>query len=179
MRCVHAAVGIAMAAALLVAAGAGPAHAACPAPANGAFEGLQIETSDVMFYETFFGEVLQAAEVQRRDHPGLDRLRGYCYRDVLIVVRQDLKMPRPTGWVQINFAVSDAAAVQHELEGRIATSSVAQMPDAQRNAIVRLRLKPDVRRGDCRAVRLEVGGPEGFMIGFDQFKAETCEAGDK
>jgi hypothetical protein len=147
------------------------------AVADGAFEGIQIETSDLVRYETFFREVLQAAEVQRRDHPGLDNLRGYCYRDVLVVVRQDLKTARPTGWVQINFTVPDAAAVQRELEDRIAKSSLAKMDESGKSAIVRLRLKPDVRRGDCKATRLEVGGPEGFMVGFDQIKTETCEAG--
>ena len=56
-------------------------------------------------YEQFFESVLQSPVVQRVDHPRLDSLRGYCYRGVLIVVRQDFRTPRPTGWVQINFLV--------------------------------------------------------------------------
>ena len=161
----------ACAALLLAAPGGGAARAAtCSVEGAASFEGVQVETSDIALYETFFGDLLEAKEVQRRDHPELDRLRGYCYRDVLIVVRQDLKTARPTGWVQINFTVPDAAAVQSELEGRI-----AKMDERGRSA-VRLRLKPDVRRGDCKATRLEVGGPEGFMVGFDQIKPETCEA---
>ncbi len=139
------------------------------------FEGIQIETADITLYELFFETVLQARRVQTMEHPQVDRLRGYCYRDVLIVVRQDLKGARPTGWVQINYVVSDVAAVQQELEQSYRASPVAQRDEAERNKIVRFRLKPDVRRGDCRAVRLEVGGPEGFMIGFDQFKTGSCK----
>ncbi|HZS11911.1 MAG TPA: VOC family protein [Nitrospirales bacterium] len=162
---------VAVLALLLIGTAVSESIAACSTGGTASFEGVQIETSDISLYETFFGEVLQATEVQRRDHPGLDNLRGYCYRDVLVVVRQDLKTARPTGWVQINFTVPDAAAVQSELEGRI-----AKMDDGRKAAIARLRLKPDVRRGDCKATRLEVGGPEGFMVGFDQIKPETCEA---
>ena len=139
------------------------------------FEGIQIETADVTLYEIFFETILRAQRVQTMEHPQVDRLRGYCYRDVLIVVRQDVKAARPTGWVQINYAVPDVAAVQQELEQAFRTSPVAQRGEAERNKIVRFRLKPDVRRGDCRAVRLEVGGPEGFMIGFDQFKTGSCK----
>lgn len=142
------------------------------------FQGVQIETADITLYELFFETILQAARVQTMEHPQVDRLRGYCYRDVLIVVRQDLKTARPTGWVQINYAVSDVAVVQQELEQSYRTSPVAQRAETERNKIVRFRLKPDVRRGDCRAVRLEVGGPEGFMIGFDQFKEGSCKPGE-
>ena len=70
-----------------------------------ALESVQVETSDIRLYEQFFEAVLQAPVVQRADHPRADSLRGYCYRDVLIVVRQDFRTPRPTGWVQINFLV--------------------------------------------------------------------------
>ena len=69
------------------------------------FESVQVETSDIRLYEQFFEAVLQAPVIQRADHPRADSLRGYCYRDVLIVVRQDFRTPRPTGWVQINFLV--------------------------------------------------------------------------
>jgi len=142
------------------------------------FEGVQIETADITLYELFFETILQAQRVQTMEHPQIDRLRGYCYRDVLIVVRQDLKSARPAGWVQINYMVPDVAAVQQELEQSYRTSPVAQRDEAERNKIVRFRLKPDVRRGDCRAARLEVGGPEGFMIGFDQFKSGSCKTNE-
>lgn len=154
-----------------------------PAPDNSmsdspGFEGLQIETADITLYELFFETILQAPRVQTMEHPQVDRLRGYCYRDVLIVVRQDLKTARLTGWVQINYVVPDVAAVQQELEQSYRMSPVAQRDEMERNKIVRFRLKPDVRRGDCRAVRLEVGGPEGFMIGFDQFKEGGCKTSE-
>jgi len=148
-----------------------------PSSAPG-FEGVQIETADITLYELLFETILQAQRVQTMEHPQIDRLRGYCYRDVLIVVRQDLKTARPTGWVQINYTVPDVAAVQRELEQAYRKSPVARRDDAERNTIVRFRLKPDVRRGDCRASRLEVGGPEGFMIGFDQFKAGSCKTSE-
>ena len=142
-------------------------------------EGVQIETADITLYELFFETILQAKRVQTMEHPQVDRLRGYCYRDVLIVVRQDLKTGRPTGWVQINYVVPDVAAVQQELEQSYRTSPVAQRDEAERNKIVRFKLKADVRRSDCRAARLEVGGPEGFMIGFDQFKEGSCKPGEQ
>ena len=139
------------------------------APLEG-FEGVQIETSNIRLYEQFFEAVLQVPVIQRVDHPGADSLRGYCYRDMLIVVRQDVHTPRPTGWVQINFAVSNAAALQDELEQAYRTSPVYRLNEEDRAKIVRFRLKPDVMRGDRKAIRLEVYGPEGFMIGFDQYK---------
>jgi hypothetical protein len=135
-----------------------------------AFENVQIETSDLTRHERFFEAVLHAPVVQRMDHPQVDSLRGYCYRGVLIVVRQDLRTPRPTGWVQINFTVSDAAAVQEELERSVRASSLYELSEEERAKVVRFRLKPDVMRGARKAVRLEVFGPEGFMIGFDQYK---------
>lgn len=134
------------------------------------FESVQVETSDIKRHEQFFESVLHAPVVQRIDHPQLDSLRGYCYRGVLIVVRQDLRTPRPTGWVQINFTVSDVAAVQGELERAYRASSVYQLSEEDRAKIVRFRLKPDVMRGDRQVIRLEVAGPEGFMLGFDQDK---------
>jgi hypothetical protein len=142
------------------------------------FEGVQIETADITLYELFFETILQAQRVQTMEHPQIDRLRGYCYRDVLIVVRQDLKSARPTGWVQINYAVADVVTVQQELEQSYRASPIAQRNETERNKIVRFRLKPDVRRGNCRAVRLEVAGPEGFMIGFDQFKTGSCKTNE-
>jgi hypothetical protein len=134
------------------------------------FESVQVETSDIIRYEQFFESVLHAPVVQRLDHPQVDRLRGYCYRGVLIVVRQDLRTARPTGWVQINFVVPDVAALQNELEQAYRASSVYRLSEEERAKIVRFRLKQDVMRGDRRVIRLEVAGPEGFMIGFDQDK---------
>ena len=150
-----------------------PAGSAPSTPSAGestAFENVQIETSDLMRHERFFEAVLHAPVVQRMDHPQVDSLRGYCYRGVLIVVRQDLRTPRPTGWVQINFTVSDAAAVQEELERSVRASSLYDLSEEERAKVVRFRLKLDVMRGARKAVRLEVFGPEGFMIGFDQYK---------
>ena len=134
------------------------------------FENVQIETSDITRHEQFFETVLRAPVVLRLDHPQVDSLRGYSYRGVLIVVRQDLRTARPTGWVQINFTVSDVAALQSELEQAYRASSVYQLSEEDRAKIVRFRLKPDVMRGDHHVIRLEVAGPEGFMIGFDQDK---------
>jgi hypothetical protein len=134
------------------------------------FQSVQVETSNVTRYEQFFESVLHAQIVQSLDHSQVDRLRGYCYRGVLIVVRQDLRTPRPTGWVQINFMISDVAALQGELEQAYRASAVYQLTEEDRAKIVRFRLKPDVMRGDRHVIRLEVAGPEGFMIGFDQVK---------
>jgi hypothetical protein len=131
---------------------------------------VQVETSDIRLYEQFFEAVLQAPAVQRVDHPRADSLRGYCYRGVLMVVRQDFRKPRPTGWVQINFLVPNVVALQGELEQAYRASSVYQLSEEDRGKIVRFRLKPDVMRGDRQVIRLEVAGPEGFMIGFDQDK---------
>ena len=131
-------------------------------------ESVQVETSDITRYEQFFESVLHTPVVQRMDHPQVDNLRGYCYRGVLIVVRQDLRTPRPTGWVQINFTVSDVSAVQAEVEGAYRASALSQLAEEERTKIVRFRLKPEVSRGHRKAIRFEVTGPEGFMIGFDQ-----------
>jgi len=133
-------------------------------------ESLQIETSDLKLYEGFFESILQAPSVLRMDHPQKDVLRGYCYRGISIIVRQDLQQARPTGWIQINFSVQDVGAVQGELERAYQGSSVFKLEEAERNKIIRFKLKPDVMRGNRKAARLEVFGPEGFMIGFDQYK---------
>jgi len=134
------------------------------------FESVQVETSDITRHEQFFESILHAPVVQRMDHPQVDSLRGYCYRGVLIVVRQDLRTPRPTGWVQINFTVSDVAAVQEEVEGSYRASTLSQLVEEERVKIVRFRFKSEVTRGHRKATRFEVTGPEGFMIGFDQYK---------
>jgi hypothetical protein len=132
-------------------------------------DSIQVEASDPVLYEQFFG-ILKATLIEQHEHPGRDRLRGYCYRGVVIIVRQDMQTPRSTGWVQINFTVQDAAAVQQELERLISESAVAKLEETERNKIIRFRLKPDVTRGDRKAVRLEIFGPDGFMIGFNQYK---------
>jgi hypothetical protein len=138
------------------------------------FEGVQIETSNIASHELLFELVLGARSVFKVDHPQVDHLRGYCYRDVLIVIRQDLKTARPTGWVQVNFVVPDAEAVQRELEEAI-RRGLGDRDEPTRATIARLKLKPDVPRSNCRASRLELYGPEGFLIGFDQFKPGTCK----
>jgi hypothetical protein len=145
-------------------------------PVPAVLEGVQIETEDIGAHELFFETILGARRVLHHDHPEKDRFRGYCYRGVLIVVRQDLKIARPTGWVQVNFAVADVSSIKEQLEQALQRSSVAQRDEAEREKIVRIRLKADVPRSDCRAIRLEVSGPEGFLIGFDQFKAGTCKS---
>jgi hypothetical protein len=145
---------------------------------QGELEGIQIESSDIGLYELFFSQVVHADEVQRIDHPQIDFIRGYCYRNVLIVVRQDVKTPRPTGWVQVNFSVSDVGDVQKRIEQASRDSDLATVDEAERRKVVRLRFKPDVPRNNCRVDRLEVNGPEGFMIGFDEFKEGSCKNPD-
>jgi hypothetical protein len=139
---------------------------------GGIFDSIQFETSDLKSFEVFFGDLLRAPLIERRDHPDKDSMRGYCYRGVRLIIRRDYAVPRPTGWVQINFVVSDVSAVQREIESALKSSSVASLSEAERDRIVRIRLKPDVRRGSRKAARLEVAGPEGFMIGFNQYTHE-------
>jgi hypothetical protein len=127
------------------------------------FENVQIETSDIRLHELLFEQVLHAVAVQRLDHPQTDHLRTYCYRGIVIVIRQDLRTPRPTGWVQLNFIVSNVAHVQQELE-----SASQTLNEQERQQVARFRMKPDVMRGKRKVDRLEVYGPEGFLIGFDQ-----------
>ncbi|MDE3242319.1 MAG: hypothetical protein KGO52_06330 [Nitrospirota bacterium] len=134
-------------------------------------DSVQIETSDLRLFETFLGEVLKARLVERRDHLGKDSIRGYCYRGILVVVRKNHESPRPTGWVQLNFAVPDVEIVQRELETTLAEPRLASLSQAERERVVRIRLKPDVRRGNRKAIRLEVLGPEGFVVGFNQYKS--------
>lgn len=133
------------------------------------FESVQLETSDITLFERFFETVLQADRVETIDHPQKDSIRGYCYRHMRIVIRQDFQHPRPTGWVQLNFEVPDAQAV-HETLRRVSEEALPMtMMEADRHKVVRLKLKLDVMRGQRKAVRLEVYGPEGFLIGFDQY----------
>lgn len=140
---------------------------ACRLSDGSTFENIQIETADIHLHEQLFESVLHAPLVQRLDHPQTDHIRAYCYRHVLIVVRQDLRTPRPTGWVQLNFVANDVAALQQELESAARTVFAALDTEA-REQIVRFRLKPGVMRNHRKVDRLEVYGPEGFLIGFDQ-----------
>lgn len=157
-------------------------HASCPpeggheqeraggqSPASTPFEYLQIETSDIRLHELFFEKILQADRRETIDHPQKDAIRGYCYRHVHVVIRQDVQHPRPTGWVQLNFEVPDAQAVHAELSHMSERSLPATLSDEERQKVVRFKLKPDVTRGHRKAVRLEVYGPEGFLVGFDQY----------
>lgn len=139
-----------------------------------ALESLQVETSDIRAYEHFFEQYLRIPASLHLDHPQVDHVRAYCYRNVLIVVRQDIELPRPTGWVQVNFIVPDLQSVQRELEdaARRLASAEADPP----STAYRLRLKSDVPRNYCRVDRLELSGPEGFMIGFNQVREGTCRS---
>lgn len=141
----------------------------CSLPDGTAFENIQIETADIHLHEQLFESVLRAALVQRLDHPQTDRIRAYCYRNILIVIRQDLRTPRPTGWVQVNFMVNDVAALQQELETTVRTA-FETLDVKERDSIVRFRLKSGVMRNHRKVDRLEVYGPEGFLIGFDQLQ---------
>jgi hypothetical protein len=139
-------------------------------PFSGGLENVQIETSDIRSFEQFFELVFQTPPVEQIEHPGTDSLRGYCYRGVLIIVRQDFRTPRPTGWVQLNFKVQDVAAVQEKLESAYRMSPLFQLQESEKSKIVRFHLKANVMRSGRQVTRLEVSGPEGFMIGFDQAK---------
>jgi hypothetical protein len=142
---------------------------------SGDLESVQVESADIALYERFFEEVLKAETVFRVEHPQVDYLRGYCYHGLLIVIRQDLRTPRPTGWLQVNFQVANAELVQRQLEGRLRESSLTSLDEDQQRRIVLFKWKPDVPRSGCRVSRLEVMGPEGFMIGFNQVKEQTCQ----
>lgn len=140
-----------------------PSEVSCHTSVGEGFENLQIETSDITLHERFFEQVLHASVVQRLDHPQTDHIRAYCYRGVLVVIRHDLRTPRPTGWVQLNFTVPNVTAVRQDLESTSRTLS-----EEERDKVARFRMKPDVMRGNRKVDRLEVYGPEGFLIGFDQ-----------
>lgn len=145
-------------------------HPTCgPAAAEG-FSNIQIETSDITLHERLFEQVFHASSIQRLDHPQTDLIRIYCLRNVVVSIRQDLRTPRPTGWVQINFWVADVASLQETLQSAVRDSSLAQLTETDREKIVRFRMKPGVMRGNRKVDRLEVYGPEGFLIGFDQPK---------
>ena len=132
------------------------------------FSNIQIETSDITLHERLFEQVLHAPSIQRLDHPQSDVIRVYCLRDVVVSIRQDLRHPHQTGWVQINFWVKDVASIQEALQSAVRDSALSQLADAEREKIVRFRMKPGVTRGHRKVDRLEVYGPEGFLIGFDQ-----------
>ena len=143
-------------------------HPACGPSTLEGFSNVQIETSDITLHERLFEQVLHAAIIQRLDHPQSDLMRVYCLRDVVVVIRQDLRQPRQTGWVQINFWVKDVQSVQETLQSAVHDSALSQLAEVDREKIVRFRMKPNVMRGHRKVDRLEVYGPEGFLIGFDQ-----------
>jgi hypothetical protein len=134
------------------------------------FSNIQIETSDITLHERLFEQVLHAPSIQRLDHPQADVIRVYCLRDMVVTIRQDLRHPHQTGWVQINFWVKDVASIQEALQSAVGDSALSQLADAEREKIVRFRMKPGVMRAQRKVDRLEVYGPEGFLIGFDQPK---------
>ena len=142
--------------------------ASCRPSAPDGFENIQIETSDIRLHEQLFEDLLHAPAIQRLDHPLTDHIRIYCYRGITIIICQDLRTPRPTGWVQLNFTVMDVVAVQQQLESAYCAYSFACLSEPERDKIVRFRMKPGVMRGNRKVDRLEVYGPEGFLIGFDQ-----------
>ena len=144
-----------------------PTSEHCRLASGSTFENIQIETTDIHLHEQLFESVLHAALVQKLDHPQTDRIRAYCYRHLLVVIRQDLRTPRPTGWVQVNFVVGDVVALQQELE-TAARAAFATLDVKEREKIVRFRLKQGMTRNQWKVDRLEVYGPEGFLIGFDQ-----------
>lgn len=143
-------------------------HPTCGPSTTEGLSNIQIETSDITLHEQLFERVLHAPSIQRLDHPQTDLIRIYCLRDVVVTIRQDLRHPRQTGWVQINFWVKDVASVQETLQSAVRHSALAQLAETDRDKIVRFRMKPGVMRGHRKVDRLEVYGPEGFLIGFDQ-----------
>lgn len=143
-------------------------HQQCEPSTTEGLSNIQIETSDITLHERLFEQVFHAPTIQRLDHPQTDLIRIYCLRDVVVTIRQDLRHPRQTGWVQINFWVKDVASVQETLQSAVRDSALAKLAEAERDKIVRFRMKPGVMRGHRKVDRLEVYGPEGFLIGFDQ-----------
>ncbi len=143
-------------------------HLNCGPSAAEGFSNIQIETSDITLHEQLFEQVFHAQSIQRLDHPQTDLIRIYCLRDVVVAIRQDLRHPRQTGWVQINFWVKDVASLQETLQTAVHDSALGQLADADRDKVVRFRMKQGVMRGQRKVDRLEVYGPEGFLIGFDQ-----------
>ena len=142
-------------------------HAACGDSTSEGFSNVQIETSDITLHEKLFEQVFHAHTIERLDHPQTDLIRIYCLRNIVVAIRQDLRHPRQTGWVQINFWVKDVRSTHETLQSAV-RESLSQLAEADREKIVRFRMKPGVMRGQRKVDRLEVYGPEGFLIGFDQ-----------
>lgn len=143
-------------------------HVHCGPAIEEGFSNIQIETSDMTLHERLFEQVFHAVNIERLDHPQTDIIRIYCLRDVVVAIRQDLRRPRETGWVQINFWVKDVASIHEALQSAVKESALNQLPEAERERIVRFRMKPNVMRGHRKVDRLEVYGPEGLLVGFDQ-----------
>jgi hypothetical protein len=70
--------------------------------------------------------------------------------------------------VQINFWEKNVESIHESLQAAVRESALAQLAETDRDKIVRFRMKPGVMRGHRKVDRLEVYGPEGFLIGFDQ-----------
>ncbi len=144
-----------------------------PAPDDEpSLESVQVETTDLRLYERFFEQFLGARLLFSMDHPLVDRIKTYCYHHLLITIRQDLKTPRITGWVQVNFVVRDLETLKQEMEeaGRRLASSEPGVSGEP----YPIRVKRGIPRNLCRVDRLELVGPEGFLIGFNQIHKETC-----
>jgi hypothetical protein len=124
----------------------------CGTAAEG-FSNIQIETSDITLHEQLFEQVFHAQSIQRLDHPQTDLIRIYCLRDVVVAIRQDLRHPRPTGWVQINFWDKDVASLQEMLQSAVRGSALGQLADADRDKVVRFRMKPGVNSHTNRRTR--------------------------
>ena len=151
-------------------------HVACGPAASEGFSNIQIETSDITLHERLFEQVFHAKNIQRLDHPQTDLIRIYCLREVVVAIRQDLRHPRQTGWVQINFWVKDVASLHETLQSAVRDSALSHLADAEREKVVRFRMKPGVMRGQQKVDRLEVYGQEGFLVGFDQPHSSAAEA---
>jgi hypothetical protein len=149
--------------------------ATCGPSGTDGFSNIQIETSDITLHERLFEQVFHAKNIQRLDHPQTDLIRIYCLREVVVAIRQDLRHPHQTGWVQINFWVKDVASIHETLQSAVHDSALSQLADAEREKVVRFRMKPGVMRGHRKVDRLEVYGPEGFLIGFDQPQQSESE----
>ena len=84
------------------------------------------------------------------------------------MVRQDLRTVRPTGWVQLNFWVSDVGGAGRDRAGSTASSVLLNW----RRRIGAKSFVFGSSRTSCagieRSPTWKSPDPEGFMIGFDQ-----------
>src|SRR6478735_12687081 len=98
-------------------------HLNCGPSAAEGFSNIQIETSDITLHELLFEQVFHAQSIQRLDHPQTDLIRIYCLRDVVVAIRQDLRQPHQTGWVQVNFWVTDVGSIHQTLQSAVRDSA--------------------------------------------------------